>query len=109
MHPLAKIHRIYTTAKVAAASVGKILSALGMSAVGLFVLLFGLAFADWHGGITFPNVVAVLCVGVALSLAGYSIDKIFEALPGITPRRINDAPGRSRLANRKDLRRGRII
>jgi hypothetical protein len=42
-------------------------------------------------------------------VAYYGIDPVIEALPSLTPRQINEAPGRSRLASRDELRRGRVI
>jgi hypothetical protein len=59
--------------------------------------------------VTFSNIFAAICFTVAFGLAAYGINKIFESLPGVTPRHINDAPGRSRLANRNEMRRSRIL
>ncbi len=46
---------------------------------------------------------------MALIFALKGLRLFFENLPAVTPRRINEAPGRSRLATRAELRRGRVI
>jgi hypothetical protein len=110
MHPLAAIYRIWTATKAAVISLLMILLGAGVGYLGWHALRLGLSYFDWNRGITSgSNVIALLCVALALGLGAYGINKMFEAPPGITPRRITDAGGRSRLAKRSELRRDRII
>jgi hypothetical protein len=105
MHFLAKVYRVYTVLKSATIAIIKI--TFGLAICGSAAALFHIAsyFISFDQFDT-PSVV-VGCIG--LTIGGYGLMKIFEALPGITPPRTSDAPGRSRLASRRDLRRSGIL
>jgi hypothetical protein len=110
MHPLGKIHRAYTAIKAAVIALVMIGFGAAVSLVAVPILRLGLAWFDWTGDFTSSwNVMAIALVILGLIAIGYGINKIFEALPWITPRRTSTAPGASRLANRRDLYRSRII
>jgi hypothetical protein len=55
------------------------------------------------------KIAAGLSMLAVIALAYHVINTVVEALPGITPRRINTAPGRSRLATRDELRRSNVF
>jgi hypothetical protein len=107
MHRLERLHRAYIALKLAAASVPSILGGFvcWIFSIGLLGSGIWLAAVVPEGG----WLALAVCFVAAAYLAMHGAKLVFEALPGITPRRINDAPGRSRLARRDELRRGRII
>jgi hypothetical protein len=110
MHPFAKWHRLYVAVKLAAVSIPRILTGLVLWCMAVFALVVGLFSIEWgHELVTVGNGIAAVCFMFSLWFMARGANLIFEALPGVTPRRINDAGGRSRLANRKELRRGRVI
>lgn len=109
-HPLATIYGIFTAVKAAVVTLAMVLLGAACLYGALYVARAGLRLLDADGALfSFWNIAAVICLGIALGLGFYGVNRIFEALPGITPRRIGDAPGRSRFATPKDLRRDRII
>jgi hypothetical protein len=55
------------------------------------------------------KIAAGLSMLAAIALAYHGINTVVEALPSITPRRINTAPGRARLATRDELRRSNVF
>jgi hypothetical protein len=55
------------------------------------------------------KIAAGLSMLAAIAIAYHGINTAVEALPSITPRRINSAPGRSRLATRDELRRSKVF
>jgi hypothetical protein len=109
MHPFAKWFRFYTSLKLAAVSIPRILGGLVMWFMALFALVVGVICCDTQQVLSVWNSIAAVCVLAAVSLIFNGTERVMNALPGITPMRISDAPGRSRFANRKDLRRHRII
>jgi hypothetical protein len=110
MHPLAIVYRIWTATKAAVISVVMILLGAGIAYVAWIALQLGLSWFDWNSELTAgSNLVALACLALAVAAGAYGVDKIFQALPGITPRRINEAGGHSRLANRKEKRRGGVV
>jgi hypothetical protein len=109
MHPLMKWHRRYNAAKLALKSIPPILSGLIMWAMALFALLISFIASDWFHLFSVWNAITAVCVLFALSLMLNGAELIFNALPGITPLRINNAPGKSRLATRADLKKARVI
>lgn len=108
MHPFERWHRAYIALTTGAIALVSILCgflywafAIGLVVGGIWLALYTPADGGW-----LVLVVFVIAAGV-LVLCGAKY--VFEALPGITPRRINQAPGQSRFAGRNDLRRHRII
>jgi hypothetical protein len=110
MHPFAKWHRLYMTAKLAAVSIPRILSGLVLWVMALFALMVGLLCIDWGGDlVSVGNGIAAICFLSVIGFLFNGAERVFEALPGITPRWINDAGGSSRLATRKEKKRGGVI
>ena len=110
MHPFVKWHRRWMAAKLAAASIPRILAGLVLWCMGLFALMVGLFAIDWDDElVNAGNATAAVCFLFVVAFAFKGADLVFEALPGITPRWINEAGGNSRLASRKEKRRGGVI
>lgn len=109
-HPLTTIYRAFTILKAAVVTLAMMLLGAACLCGALYVARTGLRLLNAEGDLfSFWNIVAFTCLGLALGLGLYGVNRFFEALPGITPRRIDDAPGRSRFAAPKELRRDRII
>jgi hypothetical protein len=110
MHPLTRIHRTYVAIKGFVIALGMILFGLAIGTLAVPLFRVGAAFADWSADIaSASNIFAIICIVIALGAIGYGVSRIFEALPWITPTRVSNAPGRSRLASRTDLRKSRVI
>jgi uncharacterized membrane protein len=110
MHPLVRIHRAYVAFKAVVIALGMILLGAAVCAIAFVAIRLGMTFVDWNADFTAgTNLFAIICFVIALVAGGYGVSRCFEALPYVTPRRINRAPGQSRWARRDDLRRHRII
>lgn len=104
MNFLRNVFRFYVTMKRVTVALARIFVGLLICAVALVLLGLGLFFNMTQ----FPG--ATLAVSmVVLAVAGYGLAYICEALPGILPAKTSDAPGRSRLATNRDLRRSGVI
>jgi hypothetical protein len=107
LHPLGKLHRGYTTAKQVCHAIPRIAGGTLLVFVACAILAWGLLFALRH-----PQAWVIplaVCGLIALIFARKGLGLFFDNLPAVTPRRINTAPGGSRLAERAELRRGRVI
>lgn len=104
MNFLRTVYRAYVTMKRVVIALAHICAGLAICAVALLLLGFGLS-----SNITeFPGA-SVAVIVVVIAVAGFGLARVCEALPGILPAKTSDAPGKSRLATRRDLRRSGII
>lgn len=107
LHPLGKLHRGYTTTRQVCHAIPRIAAGTLLVFAAGAVLAWGFLFALRH-----PQawvIPLVVCGLVALIFVRKGLGLFFDNLPAVTPRRINEAPGHSRLADRAELRRGRVI
>jgi hypothetical protein len=97
---LSQLFRVYSVVKTATIATLKIV--FGLLICGAAAMVFRIAshFITWTDS---PNI-SVFVLGIVLTIAGYGLMTIFEALPGIIPARIANEPGRSRLAERDEMR-----
>ncbi|CCD97622.1 hypothetical protein [Bradyrhizobium sp. STM 3809] len=104
MNFLRAVFRIYVTVKRISIALAHMLLGLTICGASLLLIYIGL----WFGMLQ-SSAATLVVVILALVVAGFGLSRICEALPGIIPARTSDAPGRSRLGTRDDLRRSGLI
>ena len=102
-HPLDRAHRAYIATKAAAIAIFHIVIGLGL--IGLAAIPAALWYAYLRVGedlTSSSNVFAWICFAIALPLGIWGLCCVFEALPGITPRRVQ--PRSRSIASRRSQR-----
>jgi len=110
MKALATLFSLYSVVKAAVIALTRISFGVTCLTIARWPFLsWGYAWLDIGGGFGITNIVALTCLAIGGGLLLFGLSQLFEALPGITPRRITQAPGQSRFATRADLKRHHVI
>lgn len=105
MNFLRNVFYYYVTTRRVAAALVEISAGLMVCVAALVLLAVGAVLSIM---LEFPAAI-ILVVIIAIWIAAHGFVRVCEALPGILPAKLSDAPGKSRLATRRDLRRAGII
>src|ERR1700730_17452257 len=110
LHFLTRVYQLFRAVSAVVSLASSAALCLACLWCAQFILDIGSYFySPTDGWLTVTNIFAAVFFGFAIYLGAWGITGVFNKLPAITPRHISQAAGRSRLAERDDLRRGGLI
>ena len=109
-HFLTRVYQLFATISAIVAFAAMASLCLACLWCASFILDIGRYFYNPSAGwLTASNMFAGVFFGLAIYVGVWGLTGVFNKLPAITPRRISQAAGRSRFAERDDLRSGGLI